>query len=59
MRRRADWPLMLAGALIMLVAFFLVYNLGKKEIANIAAALGKEVEEMDTATIINATQQDD
>lgn len=51
--------LMLAGAAIMLVAFFLVYNLGKKEVAEIAEALGKKQEDIDTASIISATQQDD
>ena len=51
--------LMLAGAVIMLIAFFLVYNLGKKEVAEIASALGKESQEIDTQSIINATQQED
>ncbi len=51
--------LMLAGAVIMLVSFFLVYNLGKKEIKEIAETLGKNTEEIDTASIISATQQED
>ena len=51
--------LMLAGAVIMLVSFFLVYNLGKKEIKEIAEMLGKNTEEIDTASIISATQQED
>ena len=51
--------LMLAGAVIMLVSFFLVYNLGKNEIKEIAETLGKKTEDLDTASIISATQQED
>ncbi len=51
--------LMLVGAVIMLVSFFLVYNLGKKEIAEISNALGKESQQIDTASIINAVQGED
>lgn len=56
---RMSAALMLAGALIMLVAFFLVYNLGKKEVEEISAVLGKDSQQIDTASIISSTQQDD
>ena len=51
--------LMLAGAVIMLIAFLLVYNLGKKEIAEIGVALGKEEQGIDTASHINAVQSEE
>lgn len=49
--------LMLAGAVIMLVAFFLVYNLGKKEVEEIASTLGKSTD-VDTTQILNSQQED-
>ncbi|MBQ8178051.1 MAG: hypothetical protein IJ033_02545 [Clostridia bacterium] len=51
--------LMLAGAVIMLIAFLLVYNLGKKEVAEIGVALGKEEQGIDTASLINAVQSEE
>lgn len=51
--------LMLAGSVLMLIAFFLVYNLGKKEVAEIAEKLGKKVTDIATTDILNATQQEE
>ncbi|MBO5776639.1 MAG: MFS transporter [Clostridia bacterium] len=50
--------LMLTGAVLMLVAFFLVYNLGRKEVAEISNALGKQEEEIDVASLMNANADD-
>lgn len=50
--------LMLTGAVIMLVAFFLVYNLSKKDVEEIATALGKKKEDIGVTDILTAQQED-
>ena len=50
--------LMLTGAVLMLIAFLLVYNLGRKEVAEISNALGKQEEDIDVASLMNANAED-
>ena len=49
---RMSVGLMLIGAVVMLVSFLLIYNLGKKEVAEMAKTLGRSAEDVDVRQML-------
>lgn len=49
---RMSVGLMLIGAVVMFVSFLLIYNLGKKEVAEMAKTLGRSAEDVDVRQML-------